>query len=104
MPLYATVEHLQISILDRVLICKFSFLTVPMEHNMHVNANLERTRTVSVTDLSTAEHDRKLAERKRQAERYEARHGTAGKRSVFAAEGNSGTNRANHAADRRAYP
>ncbi|QEG09607.1 hypothetical protein CPT_Pagan_004 [Xanthomonas phage Pagan] len=77
------------------------------------NANLERTRTkrrfcqftrtASVMDLRTTEHDRKLAERKRQAERYEARHGTAGKRSVFVVEGNSGTNRANHAADRRAY-
>ncbi|UUR56221.1 hypothetical protein pXoo2106_01 [Xanthomonas phage pXoo2106] len=78
-----------------------------------INANLDRTqrkrrfcqftRTTSVTDLRTTEHDRKLAERKRQAERYEARHGTAGKRSVFVVEGNSGTKRANHASDRRAY-
>ncbi|AHB12149.1 hypothetical protein Prado_01 [Xylella phage Prado] len=79
---------------------------------MHGNANLERTRTkrrfcqftrtASVMDLRTTEYDRKLAQRKRDAERYEARHGTAGKRSVFVA-GNSGTARANHAADRRAY-
>ncbi|AMM44637.1 hypothetical protein [Xanthomonas phage f20-Xaj] len=78
-----------------------------------INANLDRTppkrrfcqftRTASVMDLRTTEHDRKLAERKRQAERYEARHGTVGKRSVFAAEGNSGTARANHAADMRAF-
>lgn len=61
---------------------------------MHGNANLERartkrrfcqfTRTASVMDLRTTEYDRKLAERKRDAERYEARHGTGGKRSVFA--------------------
>ncbi|UVB02982.1 hypothetical protein IVIADoCa2_5 [Xanthomonas phage vB_Xar_IVIA-DoCa2] len=61
---------------------------------MHGNANLERTRTkrrfcqftrtASVMDLRTTEYDRKLAQRKRDAERYEARHGTAGKRSVFA--------------------
>ncbi|QGH45033.1 hypothetical protein [Bacteriophage Titan-X] len=78
-----------------------------------INANLDRTqrkrrfcqftRTASVMDLRTTELDRKLAKRKRDAERYEQRHGTAGKRSVFAVDGNSGTNRANHAADRRAY-
>ncbi len=78
-----------------------------------INANLDRTQrkrrfcqstqTESVMDLRTTEHERKLAERKRQAERYEARHGTAGKRSVFVVEGNSGTKRANHASDRRAY-
>ena len=60
---------------------------------MHSNANLERTRTkrrfcqftrtAGVMDLRMSEHDRKLAQRKRDAERYEARHGTAGKRSVF---------------------
>jgi hypothetical protein len=64
---------------------------------MNVNANLERTRTkrrlcqftrtASVLDLRQNEHDRKLAKRKRDSERYEARHGTGGKRSVFAAEG-----------------
>ncbi len=80
---------------------------------MHGNANLERTRTkrrffqftktASVIDMTTTEHDRKIAERRRQAERYEARHGTGGKRAVFGVEGNSGTVRANHAADRRAY-
>ena len=78
-----------------------------------INANLDRTQrkrrffpftqTESVMDLRTTEHDRKLAERKRQAERYEARHGTAGKRSVFAVEGNSGTNRADYRSDARAY-
>lgn len=62
---------------------------------MHGNANLERTRTkrrfcqltrtASVMDLRTTEYDRKLAQRKRDAERYEARHGTGGKRSVFVA-------------------
>ncbi|WAX24205.1 hypothetical protein P4_00047 [Xanthomonas phage P4] len=77
------------------------------------NANLDRTqrkprfcqftRTASVMDPRTTEQDRKLAERKRQAERYEAHHGTAGKRSVFAAEGNSGTVRANHASDMRKF-
>lgn len=61
---------------------------------MNINANLERTRakrrfcqftrTASVMDLRTPEYDRKLAERKRQAERYEARNGFAGKRAVFA--------------------
>lgn len=60
---------------------------------MHSNANLERSRTkrrfcqfartASVMDLRTTEYERKLAQRKRDAERYEARHGTAGKRSVF---------------------
>lgn len=80
---------------------------------MYGNANLELTqrkrrfcqftRTANVMDLRTTEHDRRLAERKRQAERYEARHGTGGKRSVFVAGGNSGTNRANHAADSMAY-
>lgn len=61
------------------------------------------TRTASTLDLRQTELDRKLAERKRQAERYEQRHGTAGKRSVFLVEGNSGTNRANYRADARAY-
>lgn len=41
------------------------------------------TRTASVIDLRTTEYDRKIAQRKRQAERYEARHGHAGKRAVF---------------------
>lgn len=59
---------------------------------MHANANLERsrtkrrfsqfTRTVSVLDMRP-EAERERAKRLRQAERYEARHGTAGKRSVF---------------------
>lgn len=81
---------------------------------MNTNSNLDRTqrkrrfcqftRTASVTDLRTAEYDRKLAQRKRDAERYEQRHGTAGKRSVFAAEErSSGTARQSHAADRRAW-
>lgn len=81
---------------------------------MNVNANLERThtkrrlcqftRTASVTDPWTTEYDRKLAKRKRDAERYEQRHGTAGKRSVFAAEErSSGTARQSHAANRRAW-
>lgn len=71
------------------------------------------TRTVSTLDLRQTELDRKLAERKRQAERYEQRHGTAGKRSVFIsgvvypahdkAEGNSGTARADHRAAARAF-
>lgn len=62
---------------------------------MNTNANIERTRTkrrfcqftrmASVMDLRTTEYDRKLAQRKRDAERYEARHGTGGKRSVFVA-------------------
>ena len=57
---------------------------------MNTNANIERTRTkrrfcqftktVSVLDHGV---DRKLAERKRQCQRYEARHGTCGKRAVF---------------------
>lgn len=42
------------------------------------------TRTASVIDLRTTEYDRKIAQRKRQAERYEARHGHAGKRAGFA--------------------
>ena len=61
------------------------------------------SRTAGTLDLRQTELDRKLAERKRQAERYEQRHGTAGKRSVFIADGNSGTARANHRADARAY-
>ena len=62
------------------------------------------TRTASELDLRQTELDRKLAERKRHAELYELRHGTAGKRSVFIAEqANSGTARANHRADARAY-
>lgn len=61
------------------------------------------TRTASTLDLRQTEMDRKLAERKRQAERYEQRYGTAGKRSVFIVEGNSGTARANHRADARTY-
>ncbi len=83
---------------------------------MHTNANLEPAscikrrfyqfrRTASTMDLRTTEHDRKLAQRKRQAERYEQRHGTGGKRSVFAVDdGPSGTARQQHAADRRAFP
>lgn len=60
---------------------------------MHVNANLERTltkrrfcqfsRTASVIDLRQSEYGRKIAKRKRDAERYEARNGFAGKRAVF---------------------
>lgn len=60
---------------------------------MHANANLERsrtkrrfsqfTRTVSVLDMRP-DAERERAKRLRQAERYEARHGTSGKRSVFA--------------------
>jgi hypothetical protein len=41
------------------------------------------TRTASVLDMRPDE-ERERAKRLRQAERYEARHGTAGKRSVFA--------------------
>lgn len=58
-----------------------------------INSNLDRTqrkrrfcqftKTASVMDLRVNEYDRKIAERRRDAERYEARHGTAGKRSVF---------------------
>lgn len=90
---------------------------------MNTNANVERirtkrrlfqfTRTASTLDLRQNELERKLAERKRQAERYEQRHGTAGKRSVFIsgvvypaydkAEGNSGTDRANYRSAARAY-
>lgn len=61
---------------------------------MHANANLERsrtklrfsqfTRTVSVLDMRP-DAERKRAKRLRDAERYEARHGTGGKRSVFVA-------------------
>lgn len=61
--------------------------------NTITNANVERirckrrffqfTRTASVMDLRVTEYERKLAQRKRDAERYEARHGTGGKRSVF---------------------
>lgn len=60
---------------------------------MHGNANLERSRTKlrffqftrsrCVMDLRMNEHEKRLAKRKRDAERYEARHGTGGKRSVF---------------------
>lgn len=74
-----------------------------------INANLERTRTkrrfcqftrtASVIDLRHNEEERRLAERKRQAERYEARHGTNGKRSVFVA-GAPRTARSEHAANR----
>lgn len=81
---------------------------------MQGNSNAERirtkrrfyqfSRTASTLDMRQTEMDRKLAERKRQAERYEQRHGTAGKRSVFIVEqANSGTARANHRADARAY-
>lgn len=80
---------------------------------MNTNANAERirtkrrfyqfSRTASTLDLRQTELDRKLAERKRQAERYEQRHGPAGKRSVFIVDGNSGTNRANYRANARAY-
>lgn len=59
---------------------------------MNVNANISRintkrkfcqfSRTVSVLDMRS-EDERAKAKRLRQAERYEARHGTAGKRSVF---------------------
>lgn len=41
------------------------------------------TRTASVLDMRP-EEERERAKRLRQAERYEARHGTGGKRSVFA--------------------
>lgn len=41
------------------------------------------TRTASVLDMRPDE-ERAKAKRLRQAERYEARHGTVGKRSVFA--------------------
>lgn len=61
---------------------------------MNINANLERTspkfrlcqytRKGAVMDLRVSEYDRKLAKRKRDAERYEARNGFAGKRAVFA--------------------
>lgn len=40
------------------------------------------TRTASVLDMRPDE-ERERAKRLRQAERYEARHGTGGKRSVF---------------------
>ena len=43
----------------------------------------EFTRTASVLDMRPQE-ERERAKRLRQAERYEARHGTGGKRSVFA--------------------
>jgi hypothetical protein len=86
----------------------FSFPTVPMEAQL-MSANLmdnylneikagrvadskrintrrrfsQFTRTASVLDMRP-EEERERAKRLRQAERYEARHGTAGKRSVFA--------------------
>jgi hypothetical protein len=63
---------------------------------MHASANIERTnrshtkrkfcqftRTSSTLDLRTNEHDRRMAERKRDAERYAARHGFTGKRAEF---------------------
>lgn len=60
---------------------------------MNVNANINRisnkrkfcqfVRTVSILDMRS-EDERARAKRLRQAERYEARHGTVGKRSVFA--------------------
>lgn len=60
---------------------------------MNINANLERTitkrrfcqfsRTASVIDLRATELERKMQQRKRQAERYEQRHGTGGKRAVY---------------------
>ncbi len=59
---------------------------------MHANSNLVRSqtkrrfcqfsRTVSVLDMRP-DAERKRAKRLRDAERYEARHGTNGKRSVF---------------------
>lgn len=42
----------------------------------------EFTRTASVLDMRPDE-ERERAKRLRQAERYEARHGTGGKRAVF---------------------
>lgn len=60
---------------------------------MNVNANIRRisikrkfcqfVRTASILDMRS-EDERARAKRLRQAERYEARHGTVGKRSVFA--------------------
>lgn len=59
---------------------------------MNVNANISRintkrkfcqfSRTVSVLDMRP-DAERERAKRLRYAERYEARHGTDGKRSVF---------------------